>query len=50
MGMQQIGPMVMMAKGMAKTAADGTLTWNIENTQQGGILVNGVDVTKMGGQ
>lgn len=50
MGMQQMGPMVMMAKGMAKTEADGTLTWKIENTQQGGILINGVDVTKMGGQ
>ena len=50
MGMQQATPMVMMAKGMAKTEADGTLTWKIENTQQGGILVNGVDITKMGGQ
>ena len=50
MGMQQMAPMVIIAKGMAKTEADGALTWKIESTPQGGVLVNGVDVTKMGGQ
>ena len=50
MGMQQMAPMVIVAKGMAKAGADGTLTWIVESTPQGGVLVNGVDVTKMGGQ
>ena len=50
LGLQQATPVVVMAKGMAKTEGDGTLTWKIENTQQGGILINGVDITKMGGQ
>jgi hypothetical protein len=49
MGVQQIAPMIIVAKGMAKNEADGTLTWNIESTPTGGVLVNGVDVTKMGG-
>jgi hypothetical protein len=37
------------AKGMAKTETDGAMTWKIENTAAGGILVNGIDVSKMGG-
>ena len=37
------------AKGMAKTESDGAMTWKIENTTAGGILVNGIDVSKMGG-
>ena len=49
MGMQQMAPMVIIAKGMAK--ADGDyLSWKIESTPQGSVTVNGVDPTKMGGQ
>ena len=50
MGLQQAAPVIIIAKGMAKAGADGTLTWIVESTPQGGVLVNGVDVTKMGGQ
>jgi hypothetical protein len=37
------------AKGMAKTEADGAMSWKIENTTAGSVLVNGIDVSKMGG-
>jgi hypothetical protein len=37
------------AKGMAKTESDSAISWKIENTTAGGILVNGIDVSKMGG-
>ena len=42
-------PAIIAAKGMAKTEADGSLSWKIENTISGGVLVNGIDVSKMGG-
>ncbi|MGB8315786.1 MAG: hypothetical protein WCE69_15010 [Aestuariivirga sp.] len=42
-------PGLIAAKGMAKTESDGSLSWKIENTISGGLLVNGIDVTKMGG-
>ncbi len=49
MGMQQMAPMVIIAKGMAK--ADGDyLSWKIESTPTGSVTVNGVDPMKMGGQ
>jgi len=38
---------LMMAKGMAKTEADGSLSWKIESSPDGGVLVNGVDMSKM---
>jgi hypothetical protein len=34
---------------MAKTEADGSLSWKIENTISGTVLVNGIDVSKLGG-
>ena len=37
------------AMGMAKTEADGGLSWKIENTISGTMLVNGIDISKMGG-
>jgi hypothetical protein len=43
---QVIGPM-MAAKGFSKQEGD-FLVWNLESTPQGGVLVNGIDVTKMG--
>jgi len=42
-------PAVIAAKGMAKTEADGSLSWKIENTISGTVLINGIDVSKMGG-
>ncbi|MCY1127789.1 hypothetical protein OU426_13070 [Frigidibacter sp. RF13] len=43
--------MVGMAGGMAKPGADGELVWDIEMTEAGGLLVNGVDMAAMmGGQ
>ena len=41
-------PAVIAAKGMAKTEADGGLSWKIENTISGTLLVNGMDISKMG--
>lgn len=42
-------PAVIAAKGMAKTEADGSLSWKIENTISGTVLINGIDISKMGG-
>ena len=42
-------PGIIAAKGMAKTEADGSLSWKIENTISGTVRVNGIDVSKMGG-
>ena len=42
-------PGLIAAKGMAKTEADGSMSWKIENTLQGNVLVNGINVSKMGG-
>ena len=39
-----------MAQGLAKTDADGKLVWEIDATTPGSVLINGTDVTKMGGQ
>ena len=50
MGMQQVAPMIIVAKGMAQQD-DGYLSWKIESTPQGSVTVNGVDPMKMlGGQ
>lgn len=50
MGMQQMAPVIIIAKGMAKAEADGYLTWEILSTPEGSITVNGTDISKMGGQ
>ncbi len=42
-------PAIIAAKGMAKTEADGSLSWKIENTISGTVLINGLDISKMGG-
>ena len=42
-------PALIAAKGMAKSEADGSLSWKIENTISGTVLINGIDVSKMGG-
>ena len=50
MGLQQMAPMLMMAKGMGKQEQDGALSWAIAMTPEGSVTVNGVDLSKMGGQ
>jgi hypothetical protein len=50
MGMQQLTPIVIIAKGMAKAAADGSLSWEIKSTPEGSVTINGTDISKMGGQ
>ncbi|MCB1380574.1 MAG: hypothetical protein KDK89_19740 [Alphaproteobacteria bacterium] len=49
MGLQQMAPMVIVAKGLAKQEADGYLSWKVESTPEGSVLVNGTDLMKMGG-
>jgi hypothetical protein len=46
-GLAQGAAVVVVAKGMAKAEADGSLTWNIESTPDGKVLVNGIDPAKM---
>lgn len=49
---QQMSAALLLVKGLGKTEADGSLTWQVEATPAGTITVNGADVTKMlgGGQ
>lgn len=46
-GLQQVGAVVIVAKGLGKAAADGSTSWDIEATPDGQILVNGTDVKKL---
>jgi hypothetical protein len=39
---------VIGAKGIAKAEADGSLTWNVEATPDGKVLVNGIDPSTLG--
>lgn len=51
MGMGQAMMGLGMAGGMAKPGAEGELVWEVEMTEAGAILVNGVDMQQMmGGQ
>ncbi len=43
-------PAMMMARGMAQAQEGGALVWNIELTADGGVLVNGIDMSAMGAQ
>ncbi|MBM3519307.1 MAG: hypothetical protein FJX63_00810 [Alphaproteobacteria bacterium] len=47
MGVGQMMPMVLVAKGLAKTESDGSYSWVIESTDGITVTVNGVDPTKM---
>jgi hypothetical protein len=47
MSMGQILRGLIAAKGLAKTDAEGNMTWQIESTPGGGVLVNGIDPSKM---
>ncbi len=46
-GVQGGVAIIIGAKGMAKAAADGTLTWEIESSADAKVLVNGIDISKM---
>ena len=46
-GVQSGVSIIVGAKGMAKAAADGTLSWDIESSGDAKVLVNGIDVSKM---
>jgi hypothetical protein len=46
-GVQSGVAMIVAAKGMAKASADGSLTWEIESTAEGKVLINGIDPMKM---
>ncbi len=46
-GLNQGSAVIVVAKGMAKTDADGSLSWIIESAGDGKVLVNGIDPTKM---
>lgn len=46
-GLKGSGAVIIVAKGLAKTEADGTMTWNVESTPDGKILVNGTDVNTL---
>jgi hypothetical protein len=48
MGLGQAAIGLLAAKGFSKPGADGSIVWNVESTPEGGVLVNGVDVSKMG--
>ncbi len=39
-----------MARGMAKVGANGALMWELEATSDGKMLVNGTDMSALGGQ
>ncbi len=47
MGMGQMIPMMMMAKGMSKPGENGALLWEIKSTPEGSVTINGVDPMKM---
>jgi hypothetical protein len=46
-GLQSSNAMIVVAKGLAKTESDGSLTWNVEATPDGKILLNGTDVNSL---
>ena len=47
-GLQDASAVIIVAKGLAKTESDGTMTWNVESTPDGKIMVNGTDVNTIG--
>lgn len=50
LGLSQATMGLLAVKGFSKPGADGSIIWKIESTPEGGVLVNGVDVSKMGGK
>ncbi len=48
LGLSQATIGMLAAKGFSKTESDGSISWKIESTPEGGVLVNGVDMSKLG--
>ena len=46
-GLQAGTAVIIAAKGMAKAETDGSLSWDVQATADGKLLVNGVDVSKL---
>ncbi|MBG1230881.1 DUF2125 domain-containing protein [Aestuariivirga litoralis] len=46
-GLQEMGAVAIVAKGLAKTENDGSLGWDVEATPDGKITVNGMDMSKL---
>ena len=49
LGLAQMMPLVLIAKGLARQDADGVLAWTVESTPEGSITINGTDISKMTG-
>lgn len=49
MGLGQMAPVFIVAKGMGKQESDGFLSWKIESTPQGSVTINGTDISQIGG-
>ncbi|MBC8036198.1 MAG: hypothetical protein H7X89_03160 [Rhizobiales bacterium] len=47
MGLSDLMKALIAAKGLSKQDAGGGLTWKIESTPTGGVLINGIDPLKM---
>jgi hypothetical protein len=45
----QMAPALGMAEGMAKAGENGALVWDLELTRDGKVLVNGADMSAIGG-
>lgn len=46
---QQAIPGIMMARGLAKQEGEDSYSWTVETTAAGQIMINGVDLSAMGG-
>lgn len=46
-GLKDVNAVIIVAKGLAKAGTDGALTWDVESTPDGKILVNGTDVNTL---
>lgn len=46
--LKDVVSVIILAKGLAKPGADGTLVWDIDATPDGKVLINGTDVKSIG--
>ena len=49
-GLQGGAAMIIAAKGLGKAGSDGALTYDVEATPDGKVMVNGTDMSKFGQQ
>jgi hypothetical protein len=49
-GLQEDAAVIIVAKGIGKAEPDGSLSWDVQATPDGKILVNGTDMSKLGKQ